>query len=424
MSIMSQATHNDNVDGVHMHLENKKESRVFFWFIWVMYALVYMTKSCYSAAMAAIVSEGVLTKSQTGFITAAFYVIYGPLQILGGIVADKYNPERMIKLSLVGGALANLVIFINQNYYVMLAAWCFNAVAQFALWPSVFKILTSQLVRSDRSMMTSYISLSATVGLFLSYLAASFVSKWQYNFAISSGILFVLAVLMHIIYNKIEPDMKPDKEVKREEKTKHEIPTAKLFLISGFFAMLIPVISRVMVDNYAKTLSPTMIMESYSNVSPMLANRLGLIVIVSGLVGIAVAKVLYPRFVKNELALHVGALVLCIPFSLILRRVGTASIALVIVSLCMISVLFNVMRLLTFNYNMRFVKFGRNGTAAGISNFGESMGIMIQSYGFTLVAEKLGWVAVADTSTIFIIVSIAFNVLAMLMWRRFIKKVD
>ena len=424
MSIISQPTHNDNVDGVHMHLENKKESRAFFWFIWVMYALVYMTKSCYSAAMASIVSEGVLTKSQTGFITAAFYVIYGPLQILGGIVADKYNPERMIKLSLVGGALANLVIFVNQNYYVMLAAWCFNAVAQFALWPSVFKILTSQLVRSDRSMMTSIISLSATIGLFLSYLVASFVSKWQNNFVISSVVLFVLAVLMHIIYSKIEPDMKPDKEVKQEEKTKHEIPTGRLFLVSGFFAMLIPAISRVMVDNYAKTLSPTMIMESYNNVSPVLANRLGLIVIVSGLAGIALAKLLYPRFVKNELTLHVGALVLCIPFALILRCVGTASMALVIVSLCMISVLFNVMRLLTFNYNMRFVKFGRNGTAAGISNFGESMGIMIQSYGFTLVAEKMGWVAVADMSTIFVVIAIAFNIIAMIMWRRFIKKVD
>ena len=105
-----------------MHLENKSVSKKFFWTLWIMYAVVYMTKSCYSAAMASIVHEGVLTKSQTGFITAAFYFVYAPLQILGGVFADKYNPEKMIKIGLIGGAIANLIIFCNQNYYVMLFA--------------------------------------------------------------------------------------------------------------------------------------------------------------------------------------------------------------------------------------------------------------------------------------------------------------
>ena len=30
------------VDGVHMHLENKKMGKFFFWFLWWMYVLVYM----------------------------------------------------------------------------------------------------------------------------------------------------------------------------------------------------------------------------------------------------------------------------------------------------------------------------------------------------------------------------------------------
>ena len=36
---------------------NKKISRNFFWMIWLMYAVVCMTKNCYSGAMAAIVSD-------------------------------------------------------------------------------------------------------------------------------------------------------------------------------------------------------------------------------------------------------------------------------------------------------------------------------------------------------------------------------
>ena len=50
----------------NIHLENKKASRVFFVFIWVMYAFVYMTKNCFSGALAAIVDEKLLFGSFGG----------------------------------------------------------------------------------------------------------------------------------------------------------------------------------------------------------------------------------------------------------------------------------------------------------------------------------------------------------------------
>ena len=96
---------------INVHLENKRESRHFFVFLWLMYALVYMTKNCFSGALSAIVAEGSLTLAQTTFISAAFYIVYTPLQILGGIFADRYSPEKMITVGLIGGAACNTVIF-------------------------------------------------------------------------------------------------------------------------------------------------------------------------------------------------------------------------------------------------------------------------------------------------------------------------
>lgn len=116
---------------VNIHLENRKESRYFFFFLWIMYSVVYMTKNCYNGAMAGIVEAGVLSKSQTGLITSVFYLVYAPMQIVGGRAADKFSPEKLIKIGLLGSALSNLIIFFNQNYYVMLAAWTFNAIIQF-----------------------------------------------------------------------------------------------------------------------------------------------------------------------------------------------------------------------------------------------------------------------------------------------------
>ena len=63
---------------INIHLENKRASRVFFIFMWLMYAFVYMTKNCFSGALAAIVEEGTLTLTQATVINAAFYVAYAP----------------------------------------------------------------------------------------------------------------------------------------------------------------------------------------------------------------------------------------------------------------------------------------------------------------------------------------------------------
>ena len=56
--------------------------------------------NCYNGAMAGIVEAGILTKSQTGLINSMFYLVYAPLQIVGGRAADKYSPEQLIKVVL------------------------------------------------------------------------------------------------------------------------------------------------------------------------------------------------------------------------------------------------------------------------------------------------------------------------------------
>ena len=113
---------------VNIHLENRMESRHFFVFIWLLYAVVMMTKNCFNAALTSIVAEGLLTKSQTGAFTSVFYLVYAPMQVVGGLAVDRYSPERLIKIGLFGAALSNLVIIFNQNYDVMLAAWAFNGI--------------------------------------------------------------------------------------------------------------------------------------------------------------------------------------------------------------------------------------------------------------------------------------------------------
>ena len=177
-----------------VHLENKKVSKQFYLIIWIEYALIYMTKNCFSAAMADIVSEGFMIKSQTELITSMFYVVYTPLQIVGGIVSDKFSPERMIKIGLIGGSIANASIFlfnvfssdIAVIYPAMMISWIFNAAVQFSIWASIFKVVSSQCCRSDRPRMIFLISLSPSAGFLLSYTIGAVLPNWRLNFLISS----------------------------------------------------------------------------------------------------------------------------------------------------------------------------------------------------------------------------------------------
>lgn len=162
-----------------------------------------------------------------------FYLVYSPMQIVGGFVSDRFSPQRMIKLGLFGGALANAIIFFNQNYYVMLGAWMFNAAVQFGIWPSIFKIISSQLVRSDRTQMTFFISFSSTVGLVVSYFLAAILPSWEYNFAFSALALLLSAVALYFYSKHLNPYMKWDKKEKEDKnvaKPSHNISTKKSLL--------------------------------------------------------------------------------------------------------------------------------------------------------------------------------------------------
>ena len=382
-----------------VHLEDKRESRLFFVFLLLMYAVVYMTKNCFSGALAAIVAEGSLTLTQTSLISAAFYIAYAPLQVLGGALADKYSPERLITIGLLGSAVANAVIFINQNYYVMLVAWVFSAIVQFALWPALFKIISSQLVRSDRPKMAFFISFGSSIGLILSYIVSAFIPKWQYNFMISAVSLVLAAVCLQLYCRHLDPILKRDYEPAEqisdrsfEGVSSHKHSSLKLFWISGFIMLLPAVLIRTMVENGSKTLSPTMLMQSYEHISPTIGNLLNIFIIVSGVIGMILVKfVLYPKIIKNEITGYLIMLIVALPFTVVLRFVGLAPVWLIVMSLCMISLLLTSTHLFTQYFNLNFTKYGKNGLAAGVLNAAASFGLVLQYWVFGSIADDFGW---------------------------------
>lgn len=409
-----------------MHLEDSKKSLLFFWVIFFMYVMVYMTKNCFSAAMASIVDAGVLTKSQTGLITAAFYLVYTPLQVIGGMVVDRFNPARLIKIGLIGGAVANTVIFFNQDYLVILITWVLNSIIQFAVWPGVFKIISSQLVPEQRKQAAFYMSFSSALGLMIAYIVAAMVECWQDNFLISSVVLFLLTAVFHLVTKHVEPYMVPDTTPRGVHSgqqlalARHGMSTGKILMMGGIYFVVAYIILRSTVENGMKTLSATMLMESYEQVSDTIGNLLNTLVILSGVLGTLAVRFGLSRFVKDEIVGTILLLILCIPFTVILHFVGSCNVWLAVGALCIIVAALNGTHYLSLSYNMRFTRYGLNGTAAGITNAAGSFGIVIQSYGFTKIAEITGWVTVSHLWLAMVVISTILMVAALPTWKRFI----
>ncbi len=390
---MKESQEHINIErDVNIHLEDRTRSRHFFWFLWIMYAVVSMTKNCYSAATVSIVTEKVMSASKTGFITAMFYVVYTPLQIVGGIAVDRYSPEKLIKFGLFGAAIANLIIFFNQSYPVMLAAWIFNAAVQFGIWPATFKIVSSQLVRSDRTMMASYLSLAATGGTFLSFLVAAFVTKWQYNFAVSAVSLVVLAVIMHIYDRHLNSYMKWDKVQNSENKNDTHFPnisTKNVILASGFGFILIYIVLSVVVSRSRENLTPTIFASEY-NVSDSLGNLLNLFMIFSGVLGTIIARKIVTR-IKNTAIGIIIVLTIMIPLLIVCSFVGKLPIYVLVGVMCLIAALQSVTTLINTTYNLNFSRYNKSGTIAGISNAAMSFAYIIAAYFIPLIQESTSW---------------------------------
>ncbi len=419
---------------VNIHFEDKKRSIHFFWFMWIIYAVVSMTKNCFSAAISDIVADGFMTKSQTELITAMFYVVYTPLQVVGGIFADKFSPERMIKLGLFGGALANAAIFffntftadIGIIYPAMMVSWIFNAVVQFAIWASVFKVVSSQCVRSDRAKMIFLISFSPSAGFFLSYAIGAVLPDWRMNFSISALALLVLGITLHFWDRHVDKYMKWDKVVPASAtdngEKKHSGSTLKLFLESGFILLLVCIFFRDSVNASVRRIASSLLREEFS-IDPSLGNLMSVLIVCAGMLGIFIAKeLLLHGAVKNFVGGTVIGLGVAAAFSVLF--IFAPNTATNVLCMCIIAGITAATSLFSNTISSAFVRYGKNATAAGLANAAVSIGFISPLIVVLIQENTESWQAAKLAIAIAAIVSTVMAATALPLYTKFKKKED
>lgn len=406
------------------YLDSKSLSIVLFLFLFVLYAVIYMTKSMFSSAMASIVEEEYMTASQTGLINAAFWLVYAIFQVVGGFCADKFSPYKIIMLGLFGSLIANTIIYFNQDYYVMMGAWVFNAMAQFGIWPGVFKIISSNLHPNIRGKAVFWMLFAGSLGLGISMLVASFVSHWKNNFLVSivsSIVLIVGYVIVNHFAEKRMVTVEQEVDVSKEKVEKAKL--MPLMMSSGLIALMFVCLLRIAVDNGIKMLTPTMLIQSYEGLSAAVANRMSSILIICSALGIFVAGFVQKKITRNEAkAQFLLYSTILLPL-IAVCFVGKIHYGFILTALAIVILLSGGASPFSQSFiSVRFEKYGRIGTVSGILNAAASVGNVLASYIFAKMAEVMSWEGVAFSWVAAVVVCVVCCICVFPRWSRFLTE--
>ena len=409
------------------HLESRPLSILLFIIIFLMFSTVYMTKNMFSSAMAIIVEEGVMTKSQTGAISGAYWLVYGIFQVFGGFAADKYSPSKLIIIGISGAILANVIIYLYPVYPVIMGAWMFNAIVQFGIWPSIFKIISTEFKEDMRATGLFWFPFTTSVGLAMSMLVASYVKGWLNSFLVSIVSLTAVLVMWIIGYGLISRKMVREGILKTHTSApKHPTKVADLkfvILKTGLLAIVIVSFFRTMVDNGVKMMTPVMLMESYSAIPAAIATRMSVILVVFSAIGVFTTGLVRSRITTNEVKGALYLLVPTVPVLIFALFVGRIHYLIVLGCLSITVALTNgIMPLMGSFAAMRFNAYGRGGFVSGIINATAALGNIVASYVFARIAEIAPWNRVVFIWIIGMVVSIILCFSILSLWNKFLNK--
>ncbi len=404
--------------------KSQKSSYVLILSLCAMHALTMFAKTNYSASVAYIVSRGIFSKANAGTIASVFYILYAIGQVLGGFLVDKFSPYKMALIGILGAIVGNLVLCFTTNYLIILVTWSLCGIVQFGIWPSVCKLIATDVLPEQRSKASVYIQYADQAGGLLSYIFVATVLEyfgWTAMFLCSVISLVLLLVLwFYIIISRSKSEEgKPSYAVKGLTVNKNHNHTFwGLCLSFGVVIILLLNLSDAMLLNGAQIWVPTMIMESYEGMLSGFSSTIVIIMFGAKISALAIFRPLLIRVKKPAHWALVVYLISLIPM-IFMQFIGDLPLVLIVAMLSIHAALVKMKAVFMMQYTYTFAKFGLSGTYGGVLNAFASLGIVLASYSYGVISESFGWVAVTLTwlgLTIFSILSIIFPLIR---WKKF-----
>lgn len=406
-----------------------KASLILFVACWLVYAVLCMTKNAFSVAIAPIVQERFMTKTQAGIINGAYYIFYGGAQLFLAKLIDKISPVKMLHIALFGAFLAMAGLMVAKSFTVMLILWSLSGFLQFASWPATIRIVSQYLVPDFRGKAMTLIAFCYCGGSMVSTLVASVILKysgWRAIFAMTVITIVIIWAVFWILSKKTMPILakavEPAPSAVHQTKKHKNSHTLKIMMVSGIMLMLIPGFMRAMLDTGLKSWVPTLIVENY-DVSSSFASFLTTGLMLINLSGVFLVNMVCPRMIKSEAVCLGLCFLISLPCLAMLTLIGKISVLMAVVLLTVVTTLMYAgNQLINILMPAKFAALNLTGGIASIVNAFACFGIVLANFGFGYLADSFGW-----NVTILVWIGMAaigglFCFLAARFWKRFLKK--
>lgn len=436
-------------------IHNSKLAFHLFLLCWFVYFSSYLGRLNYSSAMTVMLEDGVLTKTQAGFISMIYFFAYGVGQCLNGFAGDRIDPKRMVSCGLMVSALMNVVMTFARSFPLMAAAWLINGYAQSTIWPPIIRIFSDMLEKKKKVKYCVDIVSTQAAGTFASYFLSAVIiahAKWQFVFLAAGLILFLAVLIWNLGFamvaarsgaevagdanraldavsekgasgeaelqnmvrtperERTEPQtelpvqeavQKPVQAVpgtqtaqaseKKAETTGGNGGFSGLVFASGMFMLIFPVFVHGILKDGIVSWVPTYISEVF-DAGASLAVLLTAIIPVINLSGAYIGRYVFKRMGGDEVKASVLFFSIAAAALFVLCEAGTVHMVLTALLLSVITASMMAVNTLFINlYPLRFEKEGRVASVSGFLNATAYLGTAISTYCIGLLVQSRGW---------------------------------
>ena len=407
--------------------ESRRLAAAVFLLCWIAYWSTYIGRLNYSAAMAQMTADSVLTKAQGGQIATVFFACYGVGQLLSGFVADRVSPFWMVGAGVALSAGANWGMSLPVGTMGLSLFWGCNGIAQSMVWAPIVRIFSQILPENMRLRASVHINSTVPLGSLAAYLLSALLLRsgnWQGLFRWSAVCLLAVAAVWGVFFFcKRGSFPREEAAAGPAEKAAEGPRLLPLLALSGVGGALLPAALHGMLKDGVTTWFPTFLSEIHAT-SPDAAVLITGILPFVNLTGAYLASWLNRKWLRNEMKTASAMFLLCGIALLGLFLFGQSSrIVFVCAAAVATTSMFGVNTMVISVLPMYFGSQGKASAISGILNSSAYLGSAVSMAVFGGIAEASGWYAVMLLWLgLAVVGTLAFWVSAR-KWRRYTEKV-
>jgi predicted MFS family arabinose efflux permease len=145
---------------------------------------------------------------RVAFVASAYYLLYGVMQLLWGVLADRFGRVAVLRCTLAVGAVGGLASAASTGYWSLLAGRATAGAVLGAIAPTVIVYIGDTVPAEERQHamadLLAIVALGTAAGITLGGLCASYLS-WRVAFAVPAVAAAAAALLVGRLQEPTRP---------------------------------------------------------------------------------------------------------------------------------------------------------------------------------------------------------------------------